>query len=114
MARLLSETDIDVLKRVAPECKEHFCSGPETPYHSILPVIVNYYSKDTNDFRRRINLLSRSDLEYLVKLILLGDESLGCLPFEYRGVFLDDVSEKLGKDVASQVKDAYWKFDCPD
>jgi hypothetical protein len=114
MARILSETDIGILKTVAPECEGLLCSGSGMTYRSILPPLANHYSKDEDDFRRRINLLSRYDLEYLVRLILSGEESLGCVPFEYVGIFIDNVSEKLGEDVAAQVKESYWKYECPD
>jgi len=114
MARILSETDIGILKTVAPECEGYLCSGSGMTYRSILPPLANHYSKDAEDFRRRINLLSRYDLEYLVRLIMSGDESLGCVPFEYVSVFTDIVSERLGEEIAVQVKDSYWKYECPD
>jgi hypothetical protein len=114
MARILSETDIGILKTVAPECEGYLCSGSGMMYRSILPPLANHYAKDADDFRRRINLLSRYDLEYLVRLILSGEESLGCVPFEYIGVFIDTVSEKLGEEVATQVRNAYEKFECPE
>lgn len=114
MARILSETDIGILKTVAPECEGYLCSGSGMMYRSILPPLANHYAKDADDFRRRINLLSRYDLEYLVRLIMSGEESLGCVPFEYIGVFTDTVSEKLGEEVATQVRNAYEKSECPE
>lgn len=114
MARILSETDIGILKTVAPECEGLLCSGSGMTYRSILPPLANHYSKDADDFRRRINLLSKFDLEYLVRLIISGDESLGCVPFEYVGIFIDNISEKLGEDVAAKIKESYWKYECPD
>jgi hypothetical protein len=114
MARILSETDIGILKTVAPECEGYLCSGSGMTYRSILPPLANHYAKDADDFRKRINLLSRYDLEYLVRLILSGEESLGCVPFEYVSIFIDNVSEKLGEDLAAQVKESYWKYECSD
>ncbi len=114
MARLLSETDIGILKTVAPECEGYLCSGSGMTYRSILPPLANHYSKDADDFLRRIKLLSRYDLEYLVRLILSGEESLGCVPFEYIGLFIGYVSETLGEEIAVQVKNSYERSECPD
>lgn len=113
MARLLSETDIGILKTVAPECEGYLCSGSGITYRSILPPLANHYSKDADDFLRRIKLLSIYDLEYLVRLILSGEESLGCVPFEYIGLFIEYVSEKLGKEMAVKVRNSYEKSECP-
>ena len=113
MARILSETDIGILKTVAPECEGLLCSGSGVPYRSILPPLANHYSKDAADFLRRINLLSRYDLEYLVRLILSGEESLGCVPFNYIVLFVENVSERLGEEIASQVRKSYENSECP-
>lgn len=113
MARILSELDIGILKTAAPECEALLCSGSGVNYRSILPPLANHYSKDAADFLRRIKLLSMSDLEYLVRLILSGEESLGCVPFNYIILFVDNVSERLGEEVASQVRKSYDDSECP-
>ncbi|KKH95714.1 hypothetical protein EO95_06310 [Methanosarcina sp. 1.H.T.1A.1] len=113
MARILSELDIGILKTVAPECEALLCSGSGVHYRSILPPLANHYSKDADDFLRRIKLLSMSDLEYLVRLILSGEESLGCVPFNYIILFVENVSERLGEEVASQVRKSYDDSECP-
>ena len=79
MARILAETDIAILKTVAPECNEYLCSGSGMTYRSILPPLANHYSKNAADFPRRIKLLSKSDLEYLLRLIISDEESLRCV-----------------------------------
>ncbi len=114
MARLLSETDIGILKTVAPECEGYLCSGSGMAYRSILPPLANHYAKDAQDFLRRIKLLSIYDLEYLVRLILSGEESLGCVPFEYIELFIENVSERLGEETATQVRSSYNNSECPD
>lgn len=50
MARILSETDIGVLKTLAPECEGYLCSGSGVNYRSILPPVANHFSKDADDF----------------------------------------------------------------
>jgi len=66
--------------------------------------------KDAADFLRRIKLLSRYDLEYLVRLILSGEESLGCVPFNYITLFVENVSERLGEEIAAQVRKVIRRF----
>ncbi|TAH60954.1 MAG: hypothetical protein EWM52_09355, partial [Methanosarcina mazei] len=80
---------------------------------SILPPVANHFSKDADDFLRRIKLLSRYDLEYLIRLILSGEESLGCIPPDYFVLFVGNVSERLGEDIAAQVRRAYEGSECP-
>lgn len=113
MARILSETDIGVLKTLAPECEGYLCSGSGVNYRSILPPVANHFSKNADDFLRRIKLLSRYDLEYLIRLILSGEESLGCIPPDYFVLFVGNVSERLGEDIAAQVRRAYEGSECP-
>lgn len=114
MARILSETDLRILKIVAPECEGLICSGSGVPYRSILPPLANHYSKNAADFMRRIKSLSTYDLEYLIRLILSGEESLGCVPIEYLSLFIKYVFDQLGEEVATQVRQAYQNFECDD
>ncbi|WP_440948460.1 hypothetical protein ACSAZL_09650 [Methanosarcina sp. T3] len=113
MARILSETDIGILKTLAPECEGLLCSGSGVPYRSILPPLANHYSKDAADFLRRIKMLSMYELEYLIRLILSGEESLGCVPFDYMTLFVENVSERMGEEVAAKVKKTYENSECP-
>ena len=94
--------------------KGYLCSGSGMTYRSILPPLANHYSKDATDFLERIKLLSKSDLEYLVRLIISNEESLGCVPIEYIELFIENVSERLGEETASQVRDSYNSSECPD
>ena len=82
MPRDLSEKDIGILKKLAPECGELTCSGSGHMFHSILPPVSNHFSEDTDDFIRRISRLSDEELRYIIDLIRKGEESLGCLPAE--------------------------------
>jgi len=107
MARILSEKDIDLLKKLAPECEDLLCAGSGLPYRSILPPLANHYSEDAIDFHRRVSGISAGDLEYLISLILSGEESLGCVPPDYIVIFLKVVEEKLGEDAAAAVMQKY-------
>ncbi len=114
MARILSEKDIAILKTVAPECKGYLCSGSGMTYRSILPPLANHYSKNAADFLGRIKLLSKSDLEYLVRLIISDEESLGCIPNEYIDLFIENVSERLGEEMAARIRNSYNNSECSD
>ena len=95
MSRDLSQKDIDLLKKVAPECKGLDCAGSSAPYRSILPPLANHFATDENDFRERLEKLGSEDLQYLLSLINNGSESLNCVPPHYLQVFIDLVNERL-------------------
>ncbi|WMW22899.1 hypothetical protein RE476_03485 [Methanolobus mangrovi] len=113
MARELSPKDIVVLKKVAPECAGLECAGSKAPYRSILPPLSNHYAKSEEDFRNRISALDDEDLEYLLSLIKTGEESLGCVPPHYMTLFLELISERMGKESAEEIMAIYMKLkDC--
>lgn len=107
MARILSEKDIDVLKKLAPECEGLICVGSGVPYRSILPPLANHYSKNAEDFRKRLEQASGEDLAYLCELILDGEESLGCVPPDYVAIFLKIAEKILGEKSAAAIKEKY-------
>ncbi|MDV2482163.1 hypothetical protein F8E02_09165 [Methanoculleus sp. Wushi-C6] len=111
MARILSERDVTILKRSAPECLGLVCAGSGGPYRSILPPLANHYATDAEDFRKRLERLNDDDLRYLVGLILDGSESLGCVPPEHIEVFLTFVDDRLGRDAALAILQYYERED---
>lgn len=62
MARTLSEHDIALLLKLAPECDTLICKGSENTYRSILPPVANHYAKDADDFAVRLNRLTDEGL----------------------------------------------------
>jgi hypothetical protein len=107
MPRELSEKDIAILKKLAPECGDLSCSGSGHMFHSILPPVSNHFSEDTEDFMRRIALLSDDELTYITGLIQTGDESLGCLPTEDVEALVHFVHDRLSPEVAQKIIAAY-------
>ncbi len=103
MARELSLKDIEVLKKVAPECAGLECAGSRAPYRSILPPLSNHYAKNEEDFRARISVLSDDELEYLLSLIRTGEESLGCVQPHYMALFLELLAERMGESTAGDI-----------
>jgi hypothetical protein len=107
MPRELSGRDLDLLKKLAPECNEITCSGSGFAFKSILPPLANHFAVDAADFRNRLDRLDTEDLTYLITLIRDGSESMGCVPPEYAGVFLDLVSTKLDTRTAAEIMEIY-------
>lgn len=107
MARELSVKDIEILKKLAPECAGLECAGSRAPYRSILPPLSNHFAADAKDFTRRISVLDDSELNYLISLIRSGEESLGCVQPHYMEVFLDLLEKRLGTQTAHEVMGIY-------
>ncbi|MDP3396522.1 MAG: hypothetical protein Q8S57_07670 [Methanoregula sp.] len=107
MPRELSERDIEILKKLAPECGDLTCSGSGHQFHSILPPVSNHFSEDSNDFIQRINRLTDEELTYLTDIIQKGEESMGCLPVEDVEAFVQIVHDRLSEEVAQKVISAY-------
>lgn len=107
MARNLSDKDLAILKKLAPECSDIICSGSGMAFRSILPPLANHLSSDENDFRKRLDSLSDQDLSYLLDLIRDGSESVGCIPPLYARNFIEMVGERFGFDTASEMIDLY-------
>ena len=74
MSRELSEYDWQIFKKLCPELQE----GKK--YRSILPPYPNFYSDLKEDFVRRIDLLSDTELDYLIGLVESGDEGRCLVP----------------------------------
>ncbi|TGC09137.1 hypothetical protein [Methanolobus halotolerans] len=107
MARELSVKDIEVLKKLAPECSGLECSGSRAPYRSILPPLSNHFAKNAEDFEKRVSSLEEDELLYLLSLIRSGEESLGCVQPHYMQVFLDLIKKRLGTKTAEEIMGIY-------
>ena len=107
LARELSVKDIEILKKLAPECAGMECAGSRAPYRSILPPLSNHFASDAEDFTERVSVLDDDELAYLISLIKSGEESLGCVQPHYMEVFLDLIEKRLGTDTAREVMGIY-------
>ncbi len=110
MARELTSKDITLLKKVAPECAGLECKGSKAPYRSILPPLSNHYAINEEDFKERLSVLDKEDLEYLITLIRTGEESLGCVPPHYMTLFLELLDERMGPETAQEILDIYTQW----
>jgi hypothetical protein len=107
MPRELSEKDIEILIKLAPECEGLTCSGSGHQFHSILPPVSNHFSVDERDFAERIGRLTDDELNYITGLILSGEESLGCLPEEDLDSLLTLITERFSREEAKKVIEAF-------
>jgi len=107
MARTLSNRDMEILNKLAPELCDPLCPGSGHEFFSILPPISNHFAADEKDFARRLRYLSREDLEYLVGLILNGSESVGCISPEHIVEFAEYVADTLSFEDAERIIEIY-------
>ena len=107
MPRELSEKDIAILKKLAPECGDLTCSGSGNRFHSILPPVSNHFAEDSDDFVQRISRLSDEELTYITDMISKGEESMGCLPVEDIDALVHLIHERLSPEIAQKVITAY-------
>jgi hypothetical protein len=103
MPRELTEKDIAILKKLAPECGDLNCSGSGHMFHSILPPVSNHFAEDSNDFIQRIGRLSDDELTYIIDMIQKGEESMGCLPVEDVEALVHHIHDRLSPEMAQKV-----------
>lgn len=107
MARTLSLKDVEILKKLAPECADTTCAGSGFDYQSILPPVSNHYALDDDDFEERLNRLDIFELKYLSEVILEGSESLGCIQPEHAEILVRILKERVCEDVGEKVRVLY-------
>ena len=107
MARILSQRDLEILKKLAPEVNDPLCPGSGHDFFSILPPVSNHFAVSDADFLARLERLSDDDLEYLAGLILAGAESVGCMHPEHVVLLADQVARKLSMETADSIIGLY-------
>jgi hypothetical protein len=103
MARELTERDLEILRKLAPECGDLTCGGSGHAFQSILPPVSNHYAESAEDFERRIERLDQADLQWLVDRILDGSESLGCVQEEDIEAFVKRVRSVISEEIGEAV-----------
>ncbi len=101
--RRLSEKDIAVLKKLAPEIEKK----NNVEYRSILPPVSMHYAVDEEDFEARLERLTEDDLRYLAGKILDGSECLLCITPEYARIFVNFLNKMLRGEEAERIKELY-------
>lgn len=107
MARTLSEHDITLLLKLAPECTTLVCTGSENAYRSILPPVANHYARDADDFAARLNRLTDGEFVEIVDLIREGKEGVSCMPAEFAEVLIEQALRRVGPDAGNELYALY-------
>jgi len=72
MARKLTNEDLLILKKLAPELTDTACGHSGHEFRSVLPPVSQHFSSSQDNFRERLVKLSDGELNYLVSLIFEG------------------------------------------
>jgi hypothetical protein len=108
MSRELDAKDIELVKKLVPEIVNFLESGRmEIEYMNILPPVANHYSRNANDFEKRLQRLSAEDVKYLADKIMDGSESISNLDPEYAEAFFTIAGRALSEDVADKLREIY-------
>jgi len=107
MPRELTPFDIEILRKLAPECEDLICNGSRTEFRSIIPPVANHYSADEKDFESRVNRLTDTELEYLIEQMRTGNESVSCISPFFFSIFLDIVTQRLSKRAGQELLSIY-------
>lgn len=77
--RTLTDLDKKLLAKLAPELEGATGPAPGHDYKFILLPVSHKLSESPEDFANRVNRLTDEELNYLVELILKGDEDVRSL-----------------------------------
>ncbi len=77
--RTLTSLDKTILAKLAPELEGATGPAPGHDYKFILLPVSHRFSESPEDFANRVNRLSDEELNYLVELILKGEENVHSL-----------------------------------
>ncbi len=77
--RTLTDLDKAILAKLAPELEGATGPAPGHDYKFILLPVSHRFSESSEDFANRVNRLSDEELNYLVDMILKGEEDVRSL-----------------------------------
>ena len=107
MSRTLSEEDIRLLEKLAPECSSLTCKTSASEYRSILAPVANHFAKDADDFAERLLRLTDDEFLGIVALIRSGEESIGCLPVECAEILISETMKRGDMNAANELYALY-------
>ncbi len=99
--RTLTDLDKTILSKLAPELEGATGPAPGHDYKFILLPVSHKLAESPEDFANRVNRLTDEELNYLVELILKGDEDVRSLA---EGDF-DAMLEVIGKRLPEKAKE---------
>ncbi len=107
MARKLTQHDLQILQKLAPELVDTSCKHSGRVFRSVLPPVSQHLSTTPEDFTERLVKLSDEELDYVVSLIFDGMESLHCVKKEHVDALVDVVGVRLSKIKAAELLELY-------
>ena len=107
MARELSVDDMQILKKLAPELMDTSCTQSGHDFRSVLPPVSQHFSTSPHDFRERLVKLSDKELDYLIRLIFEGMESLHCVKKEHIDALVEVVGIRISNEKADELLELY-------
>jgi len=99
--RTLTDLDKKLLAKLAPELEGTTGPAPGHDYKFILVPVSHKIAESSEDFANRVNKLTDEELNYLIDLILKGEEDVRSLS---EGDF-DAMLEVIGKRLPEKVKE---------
>ena len=107
MSRILSEEDIRLLEKLAPECTSLTCSRSSAEYRSILAPVANHFAKSAEDFEARLQKLTDEEFSKIISMIRSGEESIGCLPVECAEILISETMKRGDMAAANELYALY-------
>lgn len=101
--RTLTDLDKTILAKLAPELEGATGPAPGHDYKFILLPVSHKFSESPEDFANRVNKLNDGELNYLVELILKGDEDVRSLAEGDFDAMLEAIEKRL-PEKAKQLK----------
>lgn len=106
MSRALSQKDLDILAKLAPELDTH-CNQAGHQFRSIIPPLSHHLATSSADFVERLERLTDDELAYLAELVFGGMEDLTCASPEYVFAFCDLIRRRVSKEQGDKVAAIY-------
>ena len=107
MSRTLTEEDIRLLEKLAPECTSLTCAKSAAEYRSILAPVANHFAKDAEDFESRLLSLTDEEFSRIIAMIRSGEESIGCLPVECAEILISETMKRGDMNAANELYALY-------
>jgi hypothetical protein len=101
--RNLTDLDKKLLAKLAPELEGATGPAPGHDYKFILLPVSHKFSESPEDFANRVNKLTDEELNYLVELILKGEEDVRSLAEGDFDAMLEAIEKRL-PEKAKQLK----------
>jgi hypothetical protein len=101
--RTLTDLDKTILAKLAPELEGATGPAPGHDYKFILLPVSHKLAESPEDFANRVNRLTDEELNYLVQLILKGEEDVRSLA---EGDF-EALIEVVGKRLPDKAKELH-------